>query len=1004
MKPEQWKKIDDLVQAALELEVEDRPAFLDSECRGDATLRREVESLIAYQEDASSFLESPAIKDAALLMAGAESAAMEGRTIGHYNLTCKIGEGGMGEVYLAHDTSLNRRVAIKLLSDKLTTDELARKRLIREARAAACLDHANICSVYEVAEQDRLTFIVMQYVEGETLAERIAREPMAIDEVLDIAEQVADGLAEAHSRGIIHRDIKPQNVMLTARGQVKVLDFGLAKIVRSEGVAASEIVTESLMSEPGVIAGTFPYMSPEQLRAEAIDPRSDIFSLGVVMYEMITGRQPFARDSSAETIAAIQMVKPASLRTYRAEAPEALECVVAKSLEKDREERYQTASELLIDLRGLKHRLEFEQELERSLPADTGEGGKHPVVTPANESAGAVAAQRTFGAEYLVSKINRHKRGVAVITVATLLALIALGLGLYRFVGSDQSQPASATKTIASSTLNPTRLTGSTKVQNAAVSPDGKYIVYAVKEGARQSLWLRQVAVTSNVQQVMAPAEVQYVGETFSPDGNFIYYVAIDSNNPAGALYQAPVLGGAPRRILKGISSPVAFSPDGTRIAFVRSEEQRTGEFILIIANAVGTNERRLAVRKGDEYKWFGTGGPGWSPDGKEIAVPGGSEVEDFRWFVIVVDVESGAQTEFSSQKFLNTGRVCWLADKSGMVTSATTQQSDFKQIWLISYPGGEARQVTHDLNDYNIGLSLTADSKALVTVQNDIADDIWVGPFDNLGQAKQITSGRREGRRGLAWTPDGRIVYTSYLSGNADIWIMNADGMNQKQLTDSPYRDGGGTVSPDGRYIVFWSNRAGGFSLWRMDIDGGNLKQLTSGQEDFSPQLSPDGRWVVFDSTRPDKGTLWKVSIDGGEPVQLTEKFTFSPGISPDGKLIACYYKQQPDSPVKILIMPFEGGEPLEVFDMPTGLGKDDADMAGPVAWTSDGRAILYLDIRGGTRNLWRQALDGGKPVPLTNFTSNGIRWSALSSDGKQIAFTRETITSDVVLLSDFR
>ncbi|MEW6211043.1 MAG: winged helix-turn-helix domain-containing protein [Acidobacteriota bacterium] len=605
-------------------------------------------------------------------------------------------------------------------------------------------------------------------------------------------------------------------------------------------------------------------------------------------------------------------------------------------------------------------------------------------------------------AESLISKIRRRKTSVAVITTATLLTLIALVVGLYRLAGRKQSQHAAATKTTASP--NPKRLTGSGKVQNAAVSPDGKYIVYAVKEGARQSLWLRQVAVTSDVHLILPPAEVQYVGETFSPDCNLIYFVAIDANNPSGALYQTPVLGGMPRKILTEISSPITFSPDATRIAFVRSEETTTGEYILMIANADGTNERRLAVRKVDEHEWFGFGGPGWSPDGKEIAVPGGSAVGDFRWFVIVVDVESGAQTEFSSQKFLNTGRVCWLADKSGMVLSATTQQSDFKQIWLISYPGGEARQITHDLNDYHIGVSLTADSKSLVTVQNDITDDIWVGSPDNPGQVKQITSGRRDGRRGLAWTPDGRIVYTSYLSGNMDIWIMNADGTNQKQLTDSPHRHYVPAVSPDGRYIVFCSNRASRLTLWRMDVDGGNIKQLTNDQYDTCPQISPDGRWVVFNSLRSGNIALWKLPIDGGEAVQLTNKILVDFGISSERKLIAGYYQEQTNSPAKVLVMAFEGKEPLKIFDMPTGLGRDSTDVEGPVVWISDGRAILYLDMRGGTRNLWRQPLDGGKPVQLTNFTSNGIRWSALSSDGKQIAFTRETITSDVVLISDFK
>lgn len=330
-------------------------------------------------------------------------------------------------------------------------------------------------------------------------------------------------------------------------------------------------------------------------------------------------------------------------------------------------------------------------------------------------------------------------------------------------------------------------------------------------------------------------------------------------------------------------------------------------------------------------------------------------------------------------------------------------EQSALKQIWLVSYPGGEARQVTHDLNDYT-GVSLTAGSKSLATVQNDTTDNIWVGPFDNPGQAKQIMSGKLEGADGLAWTPDGRIVYTSHVSGNTDIWIMNADGRNQKQLTDDPHIDQSPAVSPDGRYIVFLSIRAGSISLWRMDIDGGNLKQLTSGQSDLDPQISPDGRWVVFDSYRSGIATLWKMPIEGGEPVPLTDKFTLSPSISPDGKLIACHYQEQPNSPLKLLVMPFEGGPPLKIFDLPTSPGRDIQLSSSPVVWTPDGRAVMYLDMRGGTRNVWSQPLDGGKPVQLTNFTSNDTLWSALSRDGKQIAFTRETITSDVVLLSDFR
>src|SRR6185295_15601140 len=289
MTPKRWKQIDELAQSALERGVAERAAFLDKACGGDDSLRHEVESQIAYQQQASKFLEEPAFKHAAELIADpqAETESMEGRTISHYSILRKLGAGGMGEVYLAQDNTLSRKVAIKFISQYSVAGEQARKRLVREAKAAAALDHPHICAVYEVGEEAGYSFIVMQYVEGETLASRIERQPIELRETLDIAVQIADALADAHSHRIIHRDIKPQNVMLAASGQVKVLDFGLARVVREGPLIDSAAETESV---PGLVIGTVPYMSPEQVRGEALDGRSDIFSFGTVLYEMLSGR------------------------------------------------------------------------------------------------------------------------------------------------------------------------------------------------------------------------------------------------------------------------------------------------------------------------------------------------------------------------------------------------------------------------------------------------------------------------------------------------------------------------------------------------------------------------------------------------------------------------------------------------------------------------------------------------------------------------------------------
>jgi serine/threonine protein kinase/tetratricopeptide (TPR) repeat protein len=359
-------------------------------------------------------------------------------TISHYRIISPLGAGGMGEVYLAEDTRLGRRVAIKFLPEESIADELAKKRLIREAQAAATLDHPNICAIHEVGEEDSRSFIVMQYVEGETLANRIQRKPLELKESLDLATQMADALAEAHSRGIVHRDIKPQNVMITARGQVKVMDFGLAKVVKERSLTVSESETESLLTEPGTIVGTVPYMSPEQVRGETLDSRSDMFSFGAVLYEMVSGRLPFAAESAAATFSAILTHHQQPLARYSTEVPAELERIVSKALAKDREDRYQSARDLLIDLRSLKHHLEFQKELDHSKRPETADavstamtGG--PAVATANEPAiqtGQIAAVSTrSNIISLIGKINQHKR----MALITLLILIVAAVAIFSY-------------------------------------------------------------------------------------------------------------------------------------------------------------------------------------------------------------------------------------------------------------------------------------------------------------------------------------------------------------------------------------------------------------------------------------------------------------------------------------------------------------------------------------------------------------------------------------------
>jgi eukaryotic-like serine/threonine-protein kinase len=401
MSNEKWEQVKEIFEAALRHRPEERSKFLDEICADDETVRREVESLLSSFDHAESFMEKPIIGEMAEATTIKKTVFDKGQCLGHYEIIEQIGAGGMGEVYLAQDMRLNRRVALKVLPAASLSNQEANQRLWREARAAAMLDHPHICSIHEISEADGCNFIVMQYVVGETLAEKLKREKMNLCEVLNIAIQVTDPLEEAHAHGIIHRDIKPANIIVNDKGQAKVLDFGLAKFSAENLIAKSKVTTAKPLSKSGAIMGTVPLMSPEQVRGKRLDARTDIFSFGATLYEMSCGRSPFAGDTDAETISAILRDEPSW-----AEIPDPLQPIVQKSLMKKADERYQTAQDLLADLRQLQKRLEMEME-PSAAPEKFGVptlGGK---LTDAQK--GLKQTRPTSGAQYLVSEIKRHK-------------------------------------------------------------------------------------------------------------------------------------------------------------------------------------------------------------------------------------------------------------------------------------------------------------------------------------------------------------------------------------------------------------------------------------------------------------------------------------------------------------------------------------------------------------------------------------------------------------------
>lgn len=936
--------IEALVHSALAIDPPERESFLTEACP-DTDLREEVTKtlyrLAAVALAAGADPPSPASPDPKVASATPDTRC--GRTYGVYRVLHRIGSGGMGEVYLATDTRLGRQVALKFLSARTVADEVNLRRFLLEARTASALNHPNILTIFDAGKFEDEHYIASEFVEGGTLRSRLHDGPMDVAEATETVTQVASALVAAHSAGVVHRDLKPTNIMIRPDGYIKVIDFGLAKSI----FATADVPSDEAYTRPGTMVGTVDYMSPEQASGDAVDPRTDIWSLGVLFYEMLAGRRPFEGRTEYHVIVQILESQPAPVAAPGV-LPAAVEQVIDCCLQKDRDRRYATSAELLAGLRDARRALNLPSSTRQAIPAEP-----PPVRSRWLWSALALMAAMLIAAGWLW-----QIRGKEYL------------LGPEPFDISEVRQ-----------------VTYNGQTTLAAISPDGRYLAYVGGPVHHSSIWVKRVD-SPNEALRMPALDVDYQGLTFANSSQDIYFVS--RIHEFGKLYRLPVTGGEPQLAAQDVDGPVAINPRTGKLAFVRKQHALA---LVVTGGELGSRELSLHALSGLIGRRLA-----WSPSGSKIAAflyPSADRRTPFT-LKIVQAASDKVVRSIAISEWRGVFQPVWMSNGYDLIVPSAlpNETNDQMQLREVSSLTGRTRNVTNDIFGYK-GASLTADGKQLVTVRADRRTDFWIGPRSDLHNGRSISgnSGRYEA---VGWTDEGKLIVQANRGNGVHLWQIDPVRGHPTQLTSGSSVDRAPVWIPHQGSAIFVSDRDGAPGLWRFDPATDAYSQLARDPYYLeSPVCSSDGKSVIYTSWKTSEPAIWMASTTAGAfGAKLLVPSARHAVISPDGTSLA----------VEVLDGNVGAGWRVAIYSLDRQTFVHDLPSIPPgskMKWFPDGSGLTYVVTDDqGTSNIWLQPLDDKPARPITYFQESEIFDYNWSSDGDNLVCLRGRTWSDAYLL----